>query len=249
MKRWRLVFVYFALLATSANADDNNFQIRLVYADTWKPISYSENGKVKGLLPQAIDRILSDHPGVTIEHIAVPWARAQIMVKNGKADGMITTPTAERLQYTLRSENNIVLLPFVLATNKNSKRLNELDDVDNLKPVAGKIFCDVLGNGWAENYYKDKPVVVRIAPTIKECLRMLSVNRVDGIVHAHPVLDMYVNELGLQYNIRIHTSPSLLSPTFPLLISKKNSKAKEILTSFDKHFLEDHTTIYLVPNN
>jgi len=44
---------------------------------------------------------------LTIEHIAVPWARAQQMVRTGKADGMVTTATPARLEYTYKSQNSV----------------------------------------------------------------------------------------------------------------------------------------------
>lgn len=192
-----------------------------------------------------MEKILSNHSEMTIEHIPVPWARAQKMVKNGQAHGMVTTPTPERLEYSYRSKNSVFLLPFVAVTHAEDRRFMQELDPDTLALYRDKVFCDVLGNGWADNFYRDKPVKVHTVPTITECLKLLAARRVVGIVHAQPVLKLYIENLGLEDTLKLHDIASKLSPEFPLLISKKVKNAKEIIASFDKHFNEDRHIIRL----
>lgn len=130
-------------------------------------------------------------------------------------------------------------------TNKLDDHLNGLVSPDDLSEFKDTIFCDVLGNGWADYFYNDKPVTVYKAPTIIECLKLLASKRVSGIIHAQPVLELYIKNLGLNDKLFVHTTPSERSPVFPLLISKKVKLAKEILTSFDRHFEDDHKLIHL----
>lgn len=241
MKRRFFSLIIWGLLLSSnlAFAQNKNDVFKIVYADSWFPISYIENQEAKGILPELMEKLLSDGLNVQVKHIAVPWGRAQEMIKNGYADAFITTVTKDRLSYSYASEETVYKLPFVAAIKKNSPIRTRLEDPDNLQDFSSKTFCDVLGNGWADAFYKDKPVRVHIVPTIKECLKLLDVGRVDAIVHAKPVLEHYTKEIGLESSIVILDSPSVRSPDFALLLSKKSRFGQDFLLNFD-HFMEEN---------
>ncbi|WP_417822222.1 substrate-binding periplasmic protein [Terasakiella sp.] len=223
-------------LSQDSNQPNPANVFRIVYANNWNPISYIENGKTKGILPDRVEHLLGQIMGMRVEHIAVPWGRAQKMIRDGAADAFITTVTPERLTYSTPTQDSLFYVPFVLATLKESAADQRLKSPDNLIPVMGSTFCDVLGNGWATQFYQNKPVKVHYAPTIEECLKMLQVGRVSGIVHAQAVVKHYADIMGLGKTIHIFPTPAQSSPTFPILVSNKSVWKDRFLKEFNSRF-------------
>lgn len=245
MKFFMLTYFLLCLTGPLAFANNSFFlgkEIKIVYAENWAPISYGEQNTVKGILPEIIDHILAKNLGMNVTHIPVPWARAQKMVESGQADAFITTATAARLKYSEASKHTLYTLPFVGATKTGSQTEKLFSDPDDLSHLYEKRFCDVLGNGWATAFYQDKPVKLHIVPTIRECLLLLNAGRVDVIIHAGPVLRKYISELNLEDKISIMKKPSLKSPAFPLLVSKKSNLPKGFLKKFDT-FIDENLSL------
>ncbi|GGF71764.1 hypothetical protein GCM10011332_27180 [Terasakiella brassicae] len=223
-------------LSQEAKSPDTENVFRIVYANNWNPISYIENGQTKGILPERVEHLLGQIMGLRVEHIAVPWGRAQKMIREGTADAFITTVTPERLTYSTPTQDSLFYVPFVLTTLKESAADQRLKSPDNLIPVMGATFCDVLGNGWATQFYQNKPVNVHYVPTIEECLKMLQVGRVSGIVHAQAVVKHYADIMGLENNIHIYPNPAQSSPSFPILVSNKSVWKDRFLNDFNSRF-------------
>ncbi|WP_419797780.1 MAG: substrate-binding periplasmic protein [Terasakiella sp.] len=245
MQRTILILALLFSVALSWSADglseeskqpSTKSEFRVVYANNWNPISYIENGQTKGILPNQVEHLLGQVMGLTVKHIAVPWGRAQKMIREGAADAFITTATPERLTYSTPTKDSLFYVPFVLATLKESTADQRLKSPDNLMPVIGSTFCDVLGNGWAKQFYQNKPVKVHYAPTIEECLKMLQVGRVSGIIHAQAVIKYYADTMGMSKNIHIFPTPAQSSPSFPILISNKSVWKDRFLKDFNSRF-------------
>lgn len=216
-------------------------KIHIVYAESWDPISYGKRAPAKGLLPEKMDHILSKQLGMVVTHTPVPWGRAQKMVETGAADAFVTAATPKRLEYAIASRSNVFVVPFVAIVKKQSHAFYNLTDPDDLSLFEGRTFCDVLGNGWSDYFYKDKPVNLHIVPSIKQCLKLLNVGRVDAIIHAAPVLNKYMNELSLSQSLHIKNKASQKSPHFPILISKKSHLGQDFLDQFDQ-YLENNAS-------
>ena len=233
-------------LSQDSNRSSAQNVFRIVYANNWNPISYVENGQTKGILPDRVEYLLGQIMGLPVEHIAVPWGRAQKMVREGSADAFITTVTPERLTYSTPTQDSLFHVPFVLTTLKGSFSDQRLKSPDNLIPVMGATFCDVLGNGWATQFYQNKPVNVHYAPTIEECLKMLRVGRVSGIIHAQAVIKHYADIMGLHNEIHIFPTPAQSSPSFPILVSNKSVWKDRFLKDFNIRFSQklDKQTIH-----
>ena len=71
-------------------------EIKIVYANQWHPYSVGDGVNVQWILPDLIERLLSEKLDYTVRHMGVPWNRAQSMVRSGEADGFVTAVTAER---------------------------------------------------------------------------------------------------------------------------------------------------------
>jgi len=233
-----LLIVLMVSLSFHSEAKDpyRGKSIKIVYANKWAPVSYVIEGQIKGLLPKRMEELLVDKMGMKIEHIPVPWGRAQKMVESGAADAFVTTVTPARLAYAHASRSKVFILPFVPAVKKYSTTDHLLNNPDDLSQFTDGLFCDVLGNGWADYFYKDKPVQVHIVPTIKECLHLLMAERATAVIHARPVLIKYIQELNLEKSLVVKENISERSPKFSLMVSKKSPLGIEFIEEFDKFF-------------
>ncbi len=72
-----------------------------------EPICWEEDGVAKGVDVEIVNHILGKL-GIKVEHRFFPWERAQWMVKTGRADAMVTTPTAARFKYSAFGKENVV---------------------------------------------------------------------------------------------------------------------------------------------
>lgn len=245
MKALFAIFVTTFTFVTSqgfAQSPYSDQEITIAYANQWAPISYDDHGIAKGLLPERVETILGKRLGMKVRHLPVPWGRAQFLVETGQVDAFVTTITPKRLTYALASKSKIFLLPFVPVVRSYDAKVQKLKNPDDLSLYQGELFCDVLGNGWADYFYKDKPVEIYTAPSIKECLKLLRAHRVEAIIHARPVVKKYINELGLHKELSLLNIPSEKSPNFSFLLSKKSSFDQAFLDYFDQ-------TIYRLEGN
>lgn len=211
---------------------------RVGYASEWAPISFGKDEKVTGILPDLIEEIVVKRMGIPVSHQGLPWARAQEALKDGIIDGIITTPTKKRLHYSLRSKSNILNVPFkgfALTGSDAHRNLQENKNISDLKKFR---FCDVLGYSWAKAFYKDRNIDYEVTSSLDNCLRMMMVDRVDIIIHASPVAQMFVKNMKLGSRITMLPKTYPESPNFPLLLSKKSLFGSEFLDKFDVTILE-----------
>jgi len=144
--------------------------LTVVYASAWTPISIGEGKTVKGLLPSLVETILHREMGVKIQHVGVPWKRAQRMVKTGQADAFVTAPTQARLEYSESTEEAFYTLEFRAFARKNSDSFQLLTKNTDLSQIKDRVrFCDVLGNGWARSFYGSQGINYFIAPDWSVC--------------------------------------------------------------------------------
>lgn len=211
---------------------------RVGYASEWAPISLGKDEKVTGILPDLIEEIVVKRMGIPVSHQGLPWARAQQALKDGIIDAIITTPTKRRLHYSLRSKSTILNVPFkgfVLTGSDAHRKLLENKSISDLKKFR---FCDVLGNGWAKAFYKNRNIDYEVTSSLDSCLKMMMVDRVDIIIHASPVTQMFVKSMKFSNRITMLPKTYPESPDFPLLLSKKSLFGSEFLDKFDVTILE-----------
>ncbi|MCZ4280178.1 transporter substrate-binding domain-containing protein [Kiloniella laminariae] len=211
----------------------------MAYAETWAPISSGQGPSVEGILPSIIDEVISRRMGIEVEHQGLPWARAQEMVRSGGVDAFITTPTMERMAFSSSSTGVVFTLRFQPVVRKGSEEERLLRTEEDLtRYLASRRYCDVLGNGWATRFYKDKALAYVVVPTIDICLKHLAEGKADIVVHATPVVQNFMNQLDLTDEIVILQLIMASSPDFPLLLSKKSSFGKGFLDKFDETLAE-----------
>jgi polar amino acid transport system substrate-binding protein len=227
------VVLALVLLLPAAHANEKK-SFTIVYASDWPPISYGVGTEVDGILPRLMDRIFSGNSNIEIVRHGLPWERAQKVFFRGKVDGMVTTPTQKRLQYSSQSSEIAIEIPFHPIVRRDSelaKRISQDKSLNNLKNYR---YCDVLGNGWAEEFYDSVGINYSTAPTIEHCLQQLKLNRVDIVIHAKSVLEIFSKKLGLDDDLEVVDQKFGESHKFPLLISNKFANSPEVMQFFDE---------------
>ena len=206
----------------------------IAYSSDWSPISYGIGSEVDGILPRLMDRIFTGYDEIELVHQGLPWKRAQAAFYQGHVAGMITTPTKKRLASSTRSLQIAIEIPFQPIVRRGGETKERLLQTKHLRALKYLRFCDVLGNGWAEEFYGEKGIKFSVAPTIEQCLKQLSLNRVDVVIHARPVLEVAKVRLGLDLDLEIVDRTVDGGHKFPLLVTKEFAGSKELLAYFDE---------------
>lgn len=230
----KLITSLFALFSLINVAEANDNEIHMVYANKWPPFSSGHGGDVVGILPDIVRAIIEDRMGYKVIHEGVPWARAQKNIEFGQADAFITTPTDERLEYSIRSKSDVVQMPFQAFTRARGTAFDQLKQQHVNSDLSYFHFCDVLGNGWAESFYQTRGISFETVPTLNNCLKLISMGRADILVHARPVTEKFLKKLGLEDKIVTHPYVYSESPSFPLLLSKKSNVDDRFMMKFDE---------------
>jgi polar amino acid transport system substrate-binding protein len=129
--------------------------MKFVYMENYAPFSFrDENGEIIGIQPEIVQKIV-DQLGIKVVHGLYPWERSQEMVKAGKADAMLTTPTATRFKYAMFAKEETCPHIWNLFIRKGNKRMANLiptfkgiEDLKNIKMI------DFIGNGWTKVFMK-----------------------------------------------------------------------------------------------
>jgi polar amino acid transport system substrate-binding protein len=228
-------FIVLAVTQVAGAQEKRKFTI--AYASEWAPYSYGLGGEVDGLLPRLMDKIFAGIDEFEVVHNGLPWERAQQVFFGGRVDGMVATATQKRLSHASRSQEAALEIPFHPIVRRDSSLKQLLLDDRSLSGLRKQQYCDVLGNGWAEEFYKKRNIKFSIAPTIDNCLQQLKLGRVDIVIHARPVLEIFVKQLELEEELEIINLKYEESPQFPLLVSDAYEFADDLVVEFDREVL------------
>jgi polar amino acid transport system substrate-binding protein len=202
-----------------------------VYFDNFPPFSWEDSDKqMQGILIDIVDEVIRDQMNINVTHSGYPWARAQIMVKDGTADAFITVPTPEREEYTKISSEPVIVTKVTLFTKKNHEKMEDFKNVQKISDLEPFRLVDYLGNGWAlKNLAKFN---VEWSPQIENVLHKLAHNRGDLFVQVSQVTHYTVKKLGLEDQI-VEIPTVLDSAPFNLCIGR-HSPFIGILPQFEQ---------------
>jgi polar amino acid transport system substrate-binding protein len=124
--------------------------LRVAYADSLPPISHLEQGRMRGAWVAVMDE-LARRLHLEIEHQGYPWARAQLMVRRGEADAMLTAVNPERLGYALAGRETVLENQTRIFAHKSNARLEELAAVREVADLQRFRIISYLGNGWLKS--------------------------------------------------------------------------------------------------
>ncbi len=199
----------------------------------WPPYSIGTGKAADGILPKLVREIVEKRMGIEVAVFGSPWKRAQIFVKSGKLDALVTVPTEGRLGYTERSRN--ILYEFEMrATVKTGSeahgRLASNPDVDTIRSLK---VCDLVGNAWAGRFYKKHAIEFYRLPDAETCLRLIDRGRMDVMIQPMAVALHEIRKLDLGNRLTT-LGKTFGGMRFALLVSKKSPFANAFIGKFDR---------------
>jgi len=220
---YTLSFIVTILLSSIITADT----ITLTFNDKYPPFSYEEDGKVKGIEIDLAIEILKKLD-IKVVGKAYPWARAQHIVKFGKADGFITIPTDKRSKYCKFSKLPFFTSDFLMYTGVGNPRIKEfkmIKTLDQLKKTNVNHIC-VLESGWHLQNLKDALGPITKVKSSKKIVQMLDMNRADIYVEQWGFLWL-IKKMGIEK--KIVEIPNVLDTTYwHMCIGKKSPFIKNL---------------------
>lgn len=209
--------------------------ITVAYANHWSPYSYESKDKhPKGILVDIAEYLLAKELGFDVRHVALPWKRAQAMVRSGRYDALITAPTMDRLNYTISSEHTLYRLKWQAYLSRFSPRYGELSAMDNpLK--AEELRCVLLlGDMTSSRIYDKFRQHCQTVKNLDNAVRMLQAGRVDVFVHARAIMSQQLQKHDLANAIVRHESV-LKEVSFNLLVSRLSPHVKTLPAQLDQY--------------
>lgn len=230
MKAVKLSLLCALVFIGALNVNANTLEI--AYNENWPPYSYiNEQGEVVGQLVRVMNAIL-DRAGISYENFAYPWARAQKLVKQGTHDALVTVWTEERQSYTIASRNLVFCMQVKGFANKQSDIFDRLYSLKTVHDFHGLRVCDMLKNGWSEEFYARAAIPVTRVSSVQSCIQMIDKGYSDIIVHPVEVIESEIVRGSLDNLVQL---PALYDTMdFSLLIEKNSFFASsEFLEAFD----------------
>ena len=223
-----------AVIATLANAAVNR---PFIWADDesyWPAIYRGKDGKPAGIfndiLTEAFARL-----HIPLEKSVYPWKRAQRMVEQGEADGMVTVYTRERREFATATEPlwEIGETLFFRRDNPKACRMLGVNSFDDLK---GLTLVDTQGSGWTRSNYEAHGIKDVIwVPSVESAFGMLAKGRADALImfnlNAYNILirKRVMNDSSSEgFQDIVAITPTFARLPFRLLIRRDSPFAKRI---------------------
>lgn len=230
MKKVTLVSLILIISAANLMADEFIF----TYFDNYPPLSWKEDNLVKGIFIDIMDEIIEKRMGLKINHLAYPWKRAQLMVRNNYADGFITVPTKERLEYTKTNNIPVHIVEFTIFVNKDNKRLDTISKIKKLENLSDYNIVHYLGSGWAKSVLGDYNI--HWTKNLDDSLKLLYLNRVDIFIDPRDITLYNIKQKN--YTDRIIEVKQVLDEKKFMLCVGFKSKFNNYIDEFDFHLNE-----------
>lgn len=205
--------------------------LRMAYFETYSPLSFDQDGQLRGILLDVIQEVAGRRLGLVVEHTGYPWNRAQALVQAGEQDAICTIATPERLEYAVAVQEPMVSAPRRIFVHKNNAMLAKLQKVRSLEELQtlNPSVISYQGNGWAKSNLRH--FKVDNARNFESAVKMLLANRGDAMVD---------NALTMQYALQqakgnddvVMLGADLDEANFQLLVGKKSTHVG-MLPAFD----------------
>ena len=227
-------------------AADRARQLIISYNEDYAPYSFSESGRVEGILPEVLEHLLANVPDLKVSRVAYPWRRAQLVVQNEEADAICTFASEERRRYADFHFTPITVLRpalFYAETNPRRADIEKISSVEQLKKI---MLIDQKGNQWAEQTlagYTD----VQWVGDHDTIFRMVLSGRADAHVSLSPIVTRWrLKKLGITQGVVSRPAPYVAAEVpFHLGIRKTHPRAKTILAAIDRQLARRETQAFI----
>ena len=232
----KIVFLISILITmtTLVNASESRPFVWVDDEDYWPAIYRGEDGKPAGIFNDILTELFA-RLDIPLKKSVYPWKRAQYLVKNGDADGMVTVYTKERKAFTVATEPvwEIGETLFFRRDNPKACEILKADSFDDLKGLA---LVDTQGSGWTKDNYEVHGIRnVTWVPSIDSAFSMLAKGRTDAFIvfnlNAYNILSKKRaenNSLSEDFQNIVAITPTFSTLPFQLLIRKDSPFAKRL---------------------
>lgn len=167
--------------------------LHIVYADDIEPLSWKENGQLRGFLVEAAD-LIAKRARIPVRHEALPWARAQKMLQIGQADAFVTVRTPERQQYTVCVEQPVFTASYRVFVSRTNPRLPKIIKVASADELHSFKLGSYLGSGWSKANLRGFDVDT--SPSLDIALKKMLLNRIDLAVGPQEIIEYRLDKIG-----------------------------------------------------
>ena len=233
-----LACLLLALVLTPNFADAGNIKaFHWVDDEDYPPLIYrGTDGKPAGIFYEIMTKAFH-RLDIPLKVEVYPWVRAQKVVADGKADGMVTILTDARKPFFLGSDS-ILLVSEHIFVNRNNPRIKEIMSIRSLKEIRPFKVVEVIGAGWTKENLKGFNITW--VPNMDSAFNMLIKGRVD-IFMANSFIGIYfIKKKIKEENPFSEDYKSIITNPYPLktiafrLLVRKDSPFAKILEDFNK---------------
>ena len=224
----RLVLLLFLLLlAVPARAAT----LRMVYAEGFAPFSWTENGRVTGILPDIMDEA-ARRMGVSVTHQAEAGDQVPAKVKNMGADAFLSTPSKDFASFTRQSAEPVLTssvgLFVSLSYEPLVEKLRMLKDLDELK---GLKLCASQYDAWSRQ--KLGSMDLTLYPTLAQAVTAMARGDCQVMAQVPEVVEFHTARLGLTGKVLRVPGVFLDEVGFHLQVNKYGAAAA-LLPAFER---------------
>ena len=202
--------------------------------DYWPAIYRGKDGKPAGIFNDIMTELFA-RLDIPLKKSVYPWKRAQLLVKNGEADGMVTVYTKERKAFAAATDPiwEVGESLFFRRDNPKACKILTVNSFDDLK---GLTLVDTLGSGWTKDNYDAHGIKNVIwVPSIDSAFNMLAKGRADAFIvynlNAYGILSrkkaQEADSSG-DYRAIVAITPTFATLPFRLLIRKDSPFVERI---------------------
>lgn len=179
--------------------------VRMAYFDKFSPFSEKDSaGRTRGLLIDCM-QLLGASTGIRMEHHSYPWARAQLMVKQGELDALCTVQTTERNAYAEFCPTPVLRLANGVYHRRGDPRIALLQSISDMRTLRQGSY---VGDGFAKEFLDADRL--SLEPDQDTVLRRLLNGTLDVFPQADVVTWQRIKALG--YADRLQFTPLSFLP-------------------------------------
>ncbi len=232
---YKFFLIAVLLFITSlANAAENRPFVWADDEDYWPAVYRGPDGKPAGIFNDILTELFA-RLDIPLKKSVYPWKRAQRLVKNGDADGMVTVYTNERAKFT-DATDPILEIGETLFFNRSNPKACQILKVNSFADLKGLTMVDTLGSGWTEENFKANRIEKVVwVPNVDSAFNMLAYGRADAYIvfnlNAYNLLlkkKSSDDESSKPLQDIVAITPSFSKQQFRLLIRKDSPYTKRI---------------------
>ena len=234
---FRTFVVAISLLGVHLSAEPSARPFQWADDEDYKPIIYRDaSGHPAGVFKEIMEEIFQ-RMKIPLECHLYPWNRVQKLVREGRADGMVTVLTEERKKH-LKATDPLIITEERVFTSRRNPRFKEIFSVKSLDDLRKFTLVETIGSGWSKEKFKGMKVIW--VPTSVSAFNMIAMGRADIYLMSN-----YSGPQFLREQIRkqgpltdrlkeIVMGPNPLSKIEYRLLIRKDSPYVDLIEKFDR---------------